>query len=124
MTTRITSWNAGNMDRVIDLQTATKTQDPVSGEEILIWTSEQLPAQWLPAGSREAWQAQQRLASYIDGVFRIYDHVPRPTPDDCRILFEDPELSGVIRTFDVKPPMEINRGEGLEIPVVARGETS
>lgn len=109
--------NIGQMDREIILQTATKTQDTASGEEVIDWdsVSETIWAQWLPAGTREAWQAQQRLASYVDGVFRIYDRSPRPTPESSRIVFEG-------RAYDVKPVIEIGRGEGLDVPVVARGE--
>ena len=115
MTTRITSFNAGNLDREIALQTATRTQDPISGEEILTWSDETVWAQWLPGDTREAYFAQQRLGSYIDGVFRIYDRDPRPTPEGSRIAFEG-------RVYDIKPPVEIGRGEGLEIAVVAHGE--
>ncbi len=103
------------MDREIVLQTATAVQsasgDPVVtwGDDVTIW------AQWMPGGTREAWQAQQRLGSYVDGVFGIYDMETRPTPDATRILFDG-------RVFDVKPYIEIGRGEGLLIPVVARGE--
>lgn len=109
--------NAGDMDREIVLQTATTTQDESSGEMVIDWdtVNETIWAQWLPAGTREAWQAQQRLASYVDGVFHIYDRSPRPTPEGHRIVFEG-------RVYDIKPPIEIGRGEGLEIPVVARGE--
>ena len=110
--------NAGNLDREIILQTATKTQDSSTGEELIDWddVQETIWAQWLPAGTRESWQAQQRLGSYIDGVYRIYDRTPRPTPESSRIIGHDG------RTYDVKPVIEIGRGEGLEIPVVARGE--
>jgi hypothetical protein len=116
--------NAGDLDRPVVLQVATRVQG-LSGEETLefvpvveetvdgngtIW------AQWFPAGTREAWQAQQRLQSTVDGVFRIYDRTNRPTPDRHRILFDG-------RTFDVKPYVEIARGEGLDVPAVARGET-
>lgn len=112
--------NAGDLDREIVLQTATKTQDTSSGEEVIDWdaVSEMIWAQWLPAGTREAWQAQQRLASYIDGVYRIYDRSPRPTPEGSRIIGHDG------RTYDVKPVIEIGRGEGLDVPVVARGEAA
>ncbi len=109
--------NAGDLDREIVLQTATKVQSD-SGEEVFDWanaTSDTIMAEWLPAGTREAWQAQQRLASYVDGVFRMYDRDPRPTPDDTRILFDG-------KVFDTKPYVEIGRGEGLAIPVIARGE--
>lgn len=115
--------NAGDLDREIVLQIASDEQS-ASGEPIRTWnnvTGETIDgngtiwAEWLPAGSKEAWQAQQRLGSYVDGVFRIYDRATRPTPDASRILFDG-------RVFDVKPYLEIGRGEGLEIPVVARGE--
>jgi head-tail adaptor len=114
---------AGDLDRDIVLQIGTDTQS-ASGEPIRSWanvTAETLDnngtiaAQWLPAGTKEAWQAQQRLGSYVDGVFRIYDRTVRPVPDASRILFDG-------RTFDVKPYIEIERGQGLEIPVIARGE--
>lgn len=109
--------NAGQMDREITIQTATKTQHQQTGEEAIDWddVEETIWAQWLPAGSREAWQAQQRLAAYVDGVFRIYDRSPRPTPESTRIVFDD-------REYDVKGVVEIGRGEGLELAVVARGE--
>ncbi len=108
--------SAGDLDREVTLQVATFTPD-TSGDPVPTWTTEEanLPAQWLPGGTKEAWQAQQRLGSYVDGVFRIYDRDPRPTPDTHRIIFDG-------KTFDVKPSIEIGRSEGLEIPVVARGE--
>lgn len=110
--------NAGALDRVIVLQTASITQDPNSGEEVIDWDNADLTlwAQWLPAGTREAWQAQQRLQSYVDGVYRIYYIDPAPSADDNRIIGHDG------RTYDLKPPIEIGRGEGWDIPVVARGE--
>jgi head-tail adaptor len=114
---------AGDLDRDIVLQIGTDTQS-ASGEPIRSWanvTAETLDnngtiaAQWLPAGTKEAWQAQQRLGSYVDGVFRIYDRTVRPVPDASRILFDN-------RIFDVRPYVEIERGVSLDIPVVARGE--
>jgi SPP1 family predicted phage head-tail adaptor len=108
--------NAGQMDREISLETATKTQDPSSGEEIITWAGEIIWARWLPAGTREAWQAQQRLSAFVDGVFHIYDKSPRPTPEGSRVVFDG-------RIYDVKGVVEIGRGEGLELDVVARGET-
>jgi len=109
--------SAGDLDREIVLQTAAAAQSD-SGEETFDWThadEETLWAQWLPAGTKEAYQAQQRLASYVDGVFRIYDRDPRPTTSGMRIVFDG-------RVFDLKPWVELGRGDGLEIPVVARGE--
>lgn len=109
--------NAGEMDREIVLQKAPVIQT-ASHATVLDWdnaTETTVWAQWLPAGTSEAWRAQQRLASYVDGVFRIYDLSPRPTPHDTRISFDG-------KYFDIRPYVEIGRGEGLEIPVVARGE--
>lgn len=109
--------NAGDLDREIVLQTASVAQSE-SGEEMLDWdnaTSETVWAEWLPAGTTEAYRAQQRLASYVDGVFRMYDMSTRPSPHNTRILFDG-------RIFDLKPYVEVGRGDGLEIAVVARGE--
>lgn len=108
---------AGDLDREIVIQKAPAVQS-ASGEHSYDWDNadeQTVWAQWLPAGTREAWLAQQRLESYVDGVFLIYDMDPRPTPYDTRILFDG-------RIFDVKPYVEIGRGDGLHIPVVARGE--
>lgn len=110
--------SAGRMDREITVVNGTPEQDPDSGEEVITWVPEDVPtwAEWLPAGTREAWQAQQRLSAYVDGVFRIYDRTPRPTAAFTRILFQG-------RMYDVKPVIEIGRGDGLEVPVVARADT-
>lgn len=111
--------DVGAMDREIVIQTATRSQDATTGQDVLDWDAvadQPVWAQWLPGGTREQWQAQQRLGSYIEGVFRIYDIEDRPTPDLSRILFES-------RYYDVKGVVEIGRGEGLELSVVARGES-
>jgi SPP1 family predicted phage head-tail adaptor len=107
---------AGRLTRTITLQTATATQDPSTGEALVDWTAiaESLPAEWLPANTREAYQAQQRLAAYIDGVFRIR-YRARPQPDTQRIVFDG-------RTYDIKPPIELGLREGWDIPAVARAE--
>ncbi len=106
---------AGQMDRQIVLKTGVKSQSPVTNAEEIDWDSndELIWAQWLPAGTREAWQAQERLETYVDGVFRIWYRTPPPTPDDTRIVFDG-------REFDVKPYVEIGRKQALEIPVVGR----
>ncbi len=116
--------DCGLMRAEILLQTAPTVQSP-SGELTFDWdhaVTQELSAQWLPAGSTEAWRAQQRLASYVSGVFRIYDTddvASRPGPDNTRILFEG-------RIYDLKPYVEVYDDDGavvgLEIPVVARGE--
>ncbi len=108
--------NAGQLDREIVIQTAPQILDS-SGFQSFDWdnaTSVTLWAEWLPAGTREAWHAQSRLGAYVDGVFRIYDIDPRPDPATTRILMDE-------RVYDTKPYVEIgDRAEGLEIPVVAR----
>ncbi len=120
----MTGIDCGLMTAEIVIQTATKTEDPATNQEVLTWdaTNDQtLFAQWLPAGSSEAWKAQQRLESYVSGVFRIYDLddvADRPKADDTRIVFNG-------RTYDTKPYVEVY-DEGmvvaLDIAVVARGE--
>jgi SPP1 family predicted phage head-tail adaptor len=113
------SLNAGDRDREIVLQTVTLTTDPISGEDVKDWTTidpETLWAEWLPGNTREAYQAQQRLGAYVDGLFRIAGH-DRPAPDTQRIVFDG-------RTYDIKGVTEIGRGEGWELSVTARGEGS
>ncbi len=116
--------DCGLMRAEIVLQTA-PTQQSASGETTFDWahaTTQELSAQWLPAGSTEAWRAQQRLESYVSGVFRIYDLddvASRPGPDNTRILFEG-------RTYDLKPAVPVYDDDGavvgLDLAVVARGE--
>lgn len=109
--------NAGDRDREIVLQTATKTQNAETGEEVIDWDELDvtLYAQWLPGTTRESYFAQLRLESHIDGVFRI-EPIDRPDPATQRILFDG-------RAYDMKPPIEIGRGDGWEIAVVAQGDT-
>jgi len=109
---------SGDLDRDIVLITATARTQTDSGEDQWDFahaTEETIPAIWFPAGTREAYFAQQRVASQVDGVFRIYDRNPRPKPDACRVRFDG-------RLFDLKPWIEIGRGRGLDLPAVARGE--
>ena len=108
-----TSCDIGAMSDEIVLQRATKSQDADTGEELLTFTSETLWAEWLPAGTRETWQARQRLGAFIEGVFRMNDLDTRPRPDGDRIVFDN-------RTFDIKPYITKDRGVTLEIPVVGR----
>lgn len=106
----------GQMRDEIVIQSATRSIDAVTGQPLFTWDDgETIWAQWLPAGSKETWQAQQRFGSYVDGVFRIHDRSPRPTPDTTRILFDG-------KTYDVKPYLEKGWHELLDIPAVARGE--
>lgn len=111
--------NSGDLDRDIVLQVGTPSQSK-SGESTLVWTNVTedtldgngtIAAQWLPAGSLEAWKAQSRLEGIIDGVFRIQFREDI-TPSYTRILWAG-------KTFDVRPPVEIGRQEGLDIPVTA-----
>lgn len=107
---------SGDLSRTIVLRTLTKTQHPTTGEEIKTPDAGvELPAKWMPGSTREAYQAQQRLGSYIDGVFRIR-YRARPAPDVTDIVWEG-------RVYDVKPPIEVGFHEGWDIPVVARGES-
>jgi head-tail adaptor len=109
--------NPGLRDREITLQTATKTQDADTGEEVIDWDELDvtLYAQWLPGNTRESFYAQQRLAAHVDGIFKIEYIEPKPNPSTQRILWD-----GDI--YDMKPAVEIGRREGWEIPVVARVE--
>lgn len=105
----------GDLDRRITLRTAVKTQDE-DGAEIRTWGGDDiLWAQWFPGGTRETWQAQQRLGSYIDGVYRIYFR-DEPKADLNQIIGHDG------RTYDIKPCIEIGRREAWDVPVVAKGE--
>jgi head-tail adaptor len=109
------SLNAGDLDREILLQRATKTQDAETGEEVTMWSAgDRIWAQWLPGSTREAWMAQQRLSAYIDGIFRMYWRGDI-TPDQHRIVWG-------ATVFDIKGTTEIGRREGLDVVVVARGE--
>lgn len=112
--------NAGELDREIVLVTATVTTDPVTGATGPDWSGasqQTVWAQWLPGSTREGFQAQRQIGSYIDGVYKVYDLDPRPSPDTTRIVGHDG------RTYDLKPVIEDGRGEALLLPVVARGET-
>jgi len=113
--------NAGDLDREITLITGVKTQDSGTGEEVITWDADALDArvvwaEWLPAGSREIWLAQGRQESYADGAWKIYGISPAPTAAGTRILSDDGKY------WDVKPPIEIGRGEGWLVPVVARAD--
>lgn len=108
--------SAGRLDREIVLQTARTVQSD-SGEVTVDWahaTSRAVWAQWFPTGTRET-SRFQREGSYIDGVLRVYDLSPRPTPEASRIVFDG-------RLFDLQGVTELGRGEGLDLLVVAHGE--
>jgi len=105
--------NPGYRDDEIELQTAVKSQDPDTGEELITWVPTlTLFAEWLPGISREGFAAQDRLQTRVDGVFRV-EYIDRPQPDAQRILYE-----GLL--YDIKPPEEIGRRDGWLIPVVTR----
>lgn len=112
--------NPGDLDREITLITAVKTQNSGTGEEVITWDADApaarvVWAQWLPAGSKEAWNAQQRLGAYVAGVWRMRDVDPRVTPAGTRIRYAGTD-------YDVTGVTEIGRGEGLEVSVTARAE--
>lgn len=117
--------SSGDLDREIRLQVGTPVQTDTSGAVTMDWadvTDEVNPsgyvdAQWLPAGTREAWQAGQRLGAYVDGVYRIQYRSVLPTPDKSRIIGHDG------RVYDVKPFIEGGRQDWLDIPVVATDAT-
>lgn len=109
--------SAGWLDRDITLQTAQAVQSE-SGEVSFDWenaTSEILPAQWVPASTREGYLAQRQIGSYIDGAYKIY-YRTEPKPDESRIIGHDG------RVYDIKPAIELGREEGWLVAVVARGE--
>ena len=113
--------SSGDLDREITLQMGTPSQSDASGEETMTWAAVTdevnaggyVDAQWFPAGTRETWQAQERIGATVDGVYRIQDRAVRPTPSNYRIIGHDG------RVYDIKPYVEIGRGEGLDIPVTA-----
>lgn len=115
--------NAGDLDREITLITGVKTQDAGTGEEVITWDADApdaarvVWAEWLPAGSREAWQAQNRLEAIVGGVYKIYACSPAPTAAGTRIVDDQG------RMFDVQGVIEIGRGDGYELAVVARSGT-
>jgi hypothetical protein len=107
--------NPGLRDREITLQTATKTQDADTGEEVIDWDELDvtLYAQWLPGNTRESYFAQQRIQAHIDGVFML-EPIDRPNPNTQRIVDED----GIV--YDIQGVIEIGRREGWEVAVSAR----
>ncbi len=108
---------SADLDRDITIQKAPYLTSE-SGERTPDWDNadEQIvAAQWIPGATREGYESQHRLESHAEGTFVIYDMDPRPTPDDTRILFDG-------KTWDVRPYVEIERGQGLSIAVIARGE--
>lgn len=107
---------AGLLDREIVIQTATTSTDPTTGQDVIAWSEGvRVWAQWLPTGTRETWQARQ-IDATVEGVYKVYDLDPRPTPDASQILGHDG------RTYDVQGVIEIGRGEGLLIAVVAKAD--
>jgi head-tail adaptor len=110
--------SAGDLEQEITIQSVTFTAD-TSGDPVPTWATdeENVPAQWFPQGTREAYLSQQRQEATIDGVFRIYGRDPRPTPDRYRVIFEG-------RTYDITGVVEIGRNtdDTLELSVVARAE--
>ncbi len=105
--------SAGDLDRDINIQIAEQVQTD-SGETSYDWanaSSETVAAQWLPAGTTEAWKAQQRLEGVIEGIFRMQwrDDID---PASTRIVWDG-------KIFDVRPPIEGGRQDWLDVPVTA-----
>lgn len=108
----------GLLDREITIQTAVQVQSG-TGDFQFDWdhaVAQRVWAQWLPGSTRETWEAQQRLGSFVDGVYRTYYMDPEPTPENTRIVGHTGRL------YDLKPPIEVGRRLGIDLPVVARGE--
>lgn len=101
----------GQMDRWIVLQFMADRQSASGEPSLEVDRSETIAAQWLPASTKEAWQAGERLQATVDGVFVIHwrDDIDS---EMTQIVFED-------KTYDLKPPIEIGRRQGLQIPVTA-----
>lgn len=112
--------NAADLDREITLQRVSRDLS-ASGDPIETWTNYavDVPATWRPGGTTETWRAQQRLGSFIDGVYRIRSMVPIPTPDEWRVIGHDG------RTYDLKGCIEdaaYDRDEAFLLSVIAHGE--
>lgn len=108
---------AGDLDRDIVLQTATRLQSE-SGEVSYDWdnaTAVTLAAAWIPANSREGYFAQRQIQSTISGAYKL-QYRDEPKPHESRILGHDG------RVYDVLPATELGRQEGWLVPVIARGE--
>lgn len=109
--------SVGLLDREITLQTATRSTDDITGQDVLDWdTSETIWAQWLPQSATEVWRARQ-IDSQIAGIYRMHwrDDV---YPDTTQILGHDG------RTYDVRGVTEEGRQEGLLVSVAAHGESA
>jgi hypothetical protein len=108
---------SGRMDRQIVLQRSGTVQDAQTGQDVLEWTSSaSIAAEWLPSTATEVWQGKQGIHAEVDGAYCIYDQQPRPTPDAARIVGHDGRL------YDIKGVIEIGRGVGLMVFVIAKGE--
>ena len=107
---------AGRLRQRITLQTATKTRNAATGEEVVDWTTIApviLPAEWFSASTREAYQVSDRLDAWIDGLFRIRFRDPEPLPDLNRIVWRG-------RVYDLKPAIDVlGLREAWDLPVVA-----
>jgi hypothetical protein len=105
---------AGLLDREITIQTATESEDPDTGQDVLDWGQGQTVwAQWLPSSASETWKARQ-IDATIEGIYKTYDIDPRPTPESAQIIGHDGRL------YDLRGVTEIGRGEGLLLAVAAK----
>lgn len=103
---------AGRLDRRIELQKNSPTQN-TAGEEVDNWT--ELYTVWaevIPVRGSERYASQQD-AAVIEEKFRIR-YLSDITPKN-RILYNS-------RIYDIKGVLEIGRREGLEIHAKARAE--
>lgn len=111
--------NPGDLVDEITIQTGLEVRAP-NGEISYDYTHPTFEAhvwaQWLPTKPTEQYRDAARQASYVAGFFRTWNNLsPRPTPYNTRILFD-----GYV--YDIAPVMIVGDGDGIDIPVIARGE--
>lgn len=115
---------AGRLNRRILLQTAIVSQDEATGAEIVTWPTDvagnedlvsgvPLRAEWLSGSTSETYRVGNRLATYIEGIFRIRYREPIPNEKTNRVVMDG-------RVYDIKPAIELGLREGLDLPAVAR----
>ena len=104
---------AGDLDRSIDIQTSTATQNSV-GEPILTWAdvASAVPARVMPTRGGERFTAQQVVGDAVT-TFRIRYRTGVTVRN--RIVYDG-------KNWDIRDVREIGRREGLEIDATARSD--
>lgn len=101
---------AGKLDRRIMLQHRTQSRDATSGQQVETWeTYVTVWANRRDSNSREFFASQQTIAEGT-AVFRLRYRDDVQATD--RIICEG-------KTYNIRPPAEIGRREGLEIIATA-----